>query len=67
MDAETLRTVFEAQTKVQQQMFTELMKRMERMVRFKLSQSSSTRHGRIRHEFSMNTLPGVRVPSGQWL
>ncbi|KAK6760445.1 hypothetical protein RB195_021786 [Necator americanus] len=31
MDAETLRTILEAQTKGQQQMFTELMKRMERM------------------------------------
>ncbi|KAK6743432.1 hypothetical protein RB195_010594 [Necator americanus] len=31
MDAETLRTVLEAQTKAPQQMFTEMMKRMERM------------------------------------
>ncbi|KAK6758290.1 hypothetical protein RB195_015854 [Necator americanus] len=31
MDAETLRTILEAQTKGQQQMYTELMKRMEKM------------------------------------
>ncbi|KAK6762296.1 hypothetical protein RB195_023129 [Necator americanus] len=31
MDAETLRTILEAQTKAQQQMFTELIKRKEKM------------------------------------
>ncbi|KAK6762953.1 hypothetical protein RB195_023602 [Necator americanus] len=31
VDAETLRTILETQTKAQQQMFTELMKRMEKM------------------------------------
>ncbi|KAK6761440.1 hypothetical protein RB195_022490 [Necator americanus] len=31
MDAETLRTILEAQTTAQQQMLTELMKRMEKM------------------------------------
>ncbi|KAK6743704.1 hypothetical protein RB195_010788 [Necator americanus] len=31
MDAETLRTTVEVQTKTQQQMFTKAMKRMERM------------------------------------
>ncbi|KAK6763653.1 hypothetical protein RB195_024103 [Necator americanus] len=34
MDAETLRTILEAQTKAQQQMFSELMKRMEKIASF---------------------------------